>query len=321
MTEQAKTYSLAEDADAGFAAAAAAVTQGRCIVLPTDTVYGIGADAFSADAVQELLKAKQRGADMPPPVLIAERLMMRAVVTSVPEGADLLAQAFWPGALTMILKAQSTARLQLGETRGTVALRVPDHDQARALLRRTGPLAVSSANVSGQPAAVTAAQAQEQLGDAVAVYLDGGEATGGVASTIVDFTRFEHGEIVRLGALSLEQIQEIAPSVVPLPEPEPEPEPEDQAGSEDQTPAESEPEGQTEFEGQTGPEPEDEAEFEDQTGPEPENEAEPEDHAGSESEPEDEAEDEPTVILSIAHLQEAIAQEQATTQDDEGARA
>ena len=217
MTERVETFSLAEDAEAGFHAAAAAVTCGECIVLPTDTVYGIGCDAFSADAVQRLLDAKQRGADMPPPVLIAERLMMRAVVASVPEGADLLAKAFWPGALTLILKAQPTARLRLGETRGTVAIRVPDHDQARALLRRTGPLAVSSANVSGRPAAVTADQAREQLGDSVAVYLDAGAAPGGVPSTIVDFTRFEHGEIVRLGALSLEQVQEVAPGVAPPP--------------------------------------------------------------------------------------------------------
>ncbi|HMR48273.1 MAG TPA: L-threonylcarbamoyladenylate synthase [Arachnia sp.] len=255
MTERAKTYSLADDAEAGLDAAAAAVANGRCIVLPTDTVYGIGADAFSADAIQALLDAKRRGGDMPPPVLIAERLMMRAVVTSVPEGADLLAKAFWPGALTLILKAQPTARLRLGETRGTVAIRVPDHDQARALLRRTGPLAVSSANVSGQPAAVTAGQAEEQLGDDVAIYLDGGEALGGVASTIVDFTRFEHGEIVRLGALSLEQIREVAPAVAePAAEPEPavpdqetpdaEASPEDtppEEASDEETPAEQEP--------------------------------------------------------------------------------
>lgn len=125
-----------------------------------------------------------------------------------------------PGALTLILKAQPAARLQLGETHGTVAIRVPDHEHARELLRRTGPLAVSSANVSGQPPATTCADATEQLGDSVAVYLDGGAAPGGVASTIVDFTRFEHGEILRLGALSLEQIHEVAPEVVALPEPD-----------------------------------------------------------------------------------------------------
>ncbi|MDF1490125.1 L-threonylcarbamoyladenylate synthase [Tessaracoccus caeni] len=241
MTEHPTTFSLADDAQGGYAAAAAAVSEGQCIVLPTDTVYGIGADAFSADAVQGLLDAKRRGKDMPPPVLIAERLMMRAVVTSVPAAADELAKAFWPGALTLILKAQPAARLQLGETHGTVAIRVPDHDGARELLRRTGPLAVSSANVSGEPPATSCADAEAQLGDSVAVYLDGGQAAGGVASTIVDFTRFEHGEVVRLGALSLEQLQEVSPGVVLPVEPEPEPEStESEPADSDSDPAEPE---------------------------------------------------------------------------------
>lgn len=207
--------------EAGFDAAVTAVGDGAAIVFPTDTVYGIGADPFSADAVQTLLDAKHRGQDMPPPVLIAERSMMRALVASVPESAKELARAFWPGPLTLILDVQKSVGLQVGETRGTVALRVPDHDGARELLRRTGPLAVSSANISGQPSATNCADAQEQLGESVAVYLDGGPTPGPEPSTIVDCSSDPDGVVLRLGKLSLEQLQEAVPSVR-LPEaPEP----------------------------------------------------------------------------------------------------
>lgn len=214
MTETARVFHLSPDTDTGLDEAAAAVRDGQCIVLPTDTVYGIGADAFNRDAVQRLLDAKERGRDMPPPVLVAEPSMLRAVADEVPEAATALAKAFWPGALTLILRAQPKSGMELGETGGTVAVRVPDHDGARALLRRTGPLAVSSANVHGQPPAVTAEEAQTQLGDRVAVYLDAGPAAGGVASTIVDFAAFPEGRILREGALSLEQLREIAPDVI-----------------------------------------------------------------------------------------------------------
>ena len=229
MTETARVINL--DDDAALGDAATAVREGKCIVIPTDTVYGIGADAFDADAVQGLLDAKERGRDMPPPVLIAEPVMLRAIADDVPEAAFALAKAFWPGALTLIVKAQPKGGLQLGETGGTVAVRVPDHDGTRALLRRTGPLAVSSANVSGQPAATTCQEARDQLGDRVAVYLDGGPAAGTVASTIVDFAAQAEGRVLRLGALSLEQLREVAPDVrepvaEPDPEPETEPEPE-----------------------------------------------------------------------------------------------
>lgn len=218
MTET--VFHLDSAGDAGLDAAAEAVRAGQCIVLPTDTVYGIGADAFSSDAVQRLLDAKHRGRDMPPPVLVAEPLMLRAVADEVPEGARQLAKAFWPGALTLILRAQPKSGMQLGESGGTVAVRVPDHDGARALLRRTGPLAVSSANVHGEQPALTCAEAVAQLGESVAVYLDAGPAVGGVASTIVDFAAFPEGRVLREGALSLAQLQEVAPEVSGLPEPE-----------------------------------------------------------------------------------------------------
>ena len=143
-------------------AARQAIEAGECIVLPTDTVYGIGVDAFSAKAVQRLLDAKQRGRDMPPPVLIGEPTLIRALAVDVPETAKDLVEKHWPGALTVICRIQPSLRMDLGETEGTIALRVPDHELAREILRRTGPMAVSSANISGKPAALTCDEAIEQ---------------------------------------------------------------------------------------------------------------------------------------------------------------
>jgi L-threonylcarbamoyladenylate synthase len=220
------------DAPDGFdeatEAARAAVEDGECIVLPTDTVYGIGADAFNGEAVQRLLDAKMRGRDMPPPVLIGDPSLIRALATEVPDTARDLVAAHWPGPLTIICKIQPSLRMDLGDNEGTIALRVPDHELTREILRRTGPMAVSSANLSGKPAALTCGDAVDQLGDRVSVYLDGGalSTTGGAPSTIVDFTQHEHGEVLRRGALSLEVLRATLPDLVDLTAPEPEPEPE-----------------------------------------------------------------------------------------------
>ena len=197
-------------------AARKAIEAGECIVLPTDTVYGIGADAFSPDAVQRLLDAKGRGRDMPPPVLIGESSLIRALATDVPEAAKQLVNKHWPGALTVICKIQPSLRMDLGETGGTIALRVPDHDLARAVLRQTGPMAVSSANLSGQPAALSCDEATEQLGDSVTVYLDGGKLGGGDGrpSTIVDFSQFDEGEVLRHGAINVEVLRETLPDLL-----------------------------------------------------------------------------------------------------------
>ncbi|WP_273651970.1 L-threonylcarbamoyladenylate synthase [Cellulomonas fimi] len=196
--------------------AVAAVSRGALVVLPTDTVYGIGADAFTPRAVQALLDAKGRGRQMPPPVLMPDVRTLDGLATDVPAEARALAEAFWPGGLTLIVRAQPSLAWDLGETHGTVALRVPDHPSALALLRRTGPMAVSSANRTGSPAAVTAQDAFDQLGDAVAVYLDAGDAPGQVASTIVDATG-PTLRLVRAGALTLEQLAEVAPVEPPAP--------------------------------------------------------------------------------------------------------
>ncbi|WP_448061570.1 L-threonylcarbamoyladenylate synthase [Cellulomonas hominis] len=186
------------------------IARGELVVLPTDTVYGIAADAFTPAAVQALLDAKGRGRQMPPPVLMPDLRTLDGLALDVPDGARALAAEFWPGGLTLIVQAQPSLAWDLGETHGTVALRVPDHPVALALLRRTGPLAVSSANRTGQPAGVTAAEAHRQLGERVAVYLDGGDAPGQVASTIVDATGAVL-RLVRVGAIPLDRLRAIAP--------------------------------------------------------------------------------------------------------------
>lgn len=210
-----------------------ALGRGELVVLPTDTVYGLAADAFSPEAVAGLLAAKGRGRQMPPPVLVGDVRTLDGLCIDVPDGVRALVEAFWPGGLTVICRAQPSLAWDLGETRGTVAVRMPDHPAALALLRRTGPLAVSSANLTGRPAATSAAEARDQLGDAVRVYLDGGAAPGGVASTIVDATSGEL-RVVRSGALDRATLAAVAP-LAPEPEvapeaPAPEPRPPGGAG-------------------------------------------------------------------------------------------
>jgi L-threonylcarbamoyladenylate synthase len=174
--------------EAGLAAAAGAVRSGGLVVLPTDTVYGIGCDAFDATAVRSLLAAKGRGPDMPVPVLVGSWTTVDGLVLSVPSRARLLIEAFWPGGLSLVLPHAPSLAWDLGETRGTVMLRMPLHPVALELLREVGPMAVSSANRSGHPPATTAAEAEGQLGDSVTVYLDGGPCRDRVPSTIVDLT-------------------------------------------------------------------------------------------------------------------------------------
>ena len=206
-----------DDLGGAYSAAVDAVLDGDLIVLPTDTVYGIAADAFKPEAVQRLLDAKGRGRDMPPPVLISAVETLDALATSVGETGRALCEKFWPGALTVICHAQSSLMWDLGDTKGTVALRVPDHEQTRELLSRTGPLAVSSANISGKPAAADVYDAERQLGDSVRVYLDGGPVADAAAtalpSTIVDLTG-DVPRLVRAGALSLDDLREVAPDLV-----------------------------------------------------------------------------------------------------------
>lgn len=212
-------FDVVADPEVALAAAQRAITAGECIVLPTDTVYGIGASAFSAEAVTGLLEAKRRGRDMPPPVLIAEPAMLAALATSLSVAARSLAEAHWPGPLTLILSAHPSLRIDLGDTRGTIAVRVPDHDFTRELLRRTGPLAVSSANTSGNPASTTIDEAIRQLGNSVSVYLDAGPTRDDAPSTIVNFSGTTTGQVVRNGAIPFEVLRESAPQLVGVPVP------------------------------------------------------------------------------------------------------
>ena len=201
----------------GLAQAQAAIAAKQLVVIPPDTVYGLAADAFSPRAVAILLAAKGRGRNMPPPVLIPRIGTMEGLAADIPDDARKLAEKYWPGPLTLIFHAQPSLTWDLGETLGTVGLRVPDDQLALDLLTLTGPLAVSSANRTGQPAAQTASEAREQLADSVEVYLEGGfrplEGTQAQSSTIVDATGLRL-RVVREGAISLAEIQRIVPSAL-----------------------------------------------------------------------------------------------------------
>ncbi len=197
-----------EEREEAVAQATSAVQRGDLVIIPTDTVYGIGADAFDPDAVTALLAAKGRGRDMPPPVLVSAATTIDALATDLPGYARALIDAFWPGPLTLVCRQQPSLQWDLGDTRGTVAVRMPDHEVALAVLERTGPLAVSSANKSGSVAALDATEALDQLGDDVAVVVDAGPVSAGEASTIVDVTT-DRGRVLRSGALSVDRLNEV----------------------------------------------------------------------------------------------------------------
>ena len=204
-----RTYDCTdEDRATAIAEAATAVRRGDLVVLPTDTVYGLGADAFSPNAVRRLLDAKGRGRDVPVPVLVGSWRTVNGLVETLPDSAKDLIAAFWPGPLTLVLRQGSGLTWDLGETKGTVAVRMPLHPVAIELLTETGPLAVSSANKHGQPPPVTAADAEAQLGESVAVYLDGGPADEGTPSTIVDLTG-PTPRLLREGALDRARLTEV----------------------------------------------------------------------------------------------------------------
>ncbi len=193
---------------AGLHAAVGAARGGRLIVLPTDTLYGIGCDAFDSEAVAALLAAKHRGRDMPVPVLVGSWNTIDGLVQRVSPQARALVQAFWPGGLSLVVEQAASLAWDLGDADGTVMLRMPLHPVAIEILREVGPMAVSSANISGGQPTATVAAAREQLGDAVAVYLDGGPADHALASTIVDVTG-STPTVLREGAVPIEEIAEV----------------------------------------------------------------------------------------------------------------
>lgn len=191
----------------GLRAAKTALQSEQLVVLPTDTVYGLAADAFEPAAVRRLLRAKGRGRDMPPPVLVAAPTTLDALATNIPGYARDMVEELWPGGLTLVCRQQSSLSWDLGDNRETVAVRMPDNEYAIALLKQTGPLAVSSANTSGEPAAVDVEAAEEMLGESVEVYLDGGLSGEASASTIVDVTGADP-RVLRQGAIPFERLKE-----------------------------------------------------------------------------------------------------------------
>jgi len=196
----------------GARLAADAVQRGEVVVIPTDTVYGVGADAFDPAAVARVLAAKGRGRSMPPPVLVPGVRTLDGLAADVRDTARELVAAFWPGPLTLVCRAQPSLQWDLGDTGGTVALRMPLHRTALAVLELTGPLAVTSANLTGRPPATTCDEAVEQLGESVSVYLDGGPSGSSTASTIIDVTGAVP-RVLRLGALSLDRLRAVVPEI------------------------------------------------------------------------------------------------------------
>ncbi|MFE3993687.1 L-threonylcarbamoyladenylate synthase [Streptomyces goshikiensis] len=196
----------------GLREAAAAVRRGELVVLPTDTVYGVGADAFSPDAVGRVLRAKGRGRQMPSPVLVGSPAALDGLVTDLSVQARELIAAFWPGGLTLVARHEPSIKWDLGETNGTVAIRMPAHPVAIDLLDRTGPLAVSSANLTGRPSPQDCDAARAMLGDTVAVYLDAGPTPADVPSSIVDVTA-NTPVLLREGALSAARLREVTPDL------------------------------------------------------------------------------------------------------------
>jgi L-threonylcarbamoyladenylate synthase len=206
------TFDVTTDSAAGVQAAVTALQSGELVVLPTDTVYGVAADAFSPMAVNLLLAAKGRGRDLPVPVLVGSWRTLDGLVDELGPLARRMVETFWPGPLTIVVRAAPSLAWDLGETRGTVAVRMPLQPVALEVLTQTGPLAVSSANRSGLPPAVDILEAQRQLADSVRVYLDGGQLGDAVPSTIVDLTG-DHARVLRVGALEVDRLRELAPDL------------------------------------------------------------------------------------------------------------
>lgn len=204
---------VAAERPLGLEQAAEAVRRGELVVLPTDTVYGLGADAFSHDGVTALLAAKGRGRDMPVPVLVGSPRTLDGVATALSDTARALVEAFWPGGLTIVARVQPSLEWDLGDTGGTVAVRMPLHPVAIELLQATGPMAVSSANRTGHQPATTVDEAIEQLGESVSVYLDGGPSGEPVPSTIVDVSG-DVPRLLRAGAIPVETLREVAGDLV-----------------------------------------------------------------------------------------------------------
>jgi L-threonylcarbamoyladenylate synthase len=205
-----RRYDMGEPSERalGLGIATTAVAGGELVVLPTDTVYGLGTDAFNPEAVRALLVAKGRGRDMPVPVLVGSPGTLDGIATGLSDVARSLVEGFWPGGLTLVARVAPSLQWDLGDTGGTVAVRMPLHPVALELLVATGPMAVSSANRTGSPPPTTVDEVIEQLGESVAVYLDGGPSGEPLPSTIVDVTG-SVPRVLRVGEVTVEALREV----------------------------------------------------------------------------------------------------------------
>jgi L-threonylcarbamoyladenylate synthase len=179
--------------------------RGGLVAFPTDTVYGVGALAFDGKAVESIYVAKDRPAEKAIPILISDSQDLPKVGIDIPEVARKLASRFWPGPLTLLVPKRADLPEAVSAT-STVGVRVPNHDVARALLHHAGPMAVTSANISGEQSPVTAKDVYAQLRGRIPLIIDGGQTPGGVPSTLVDCTISEL-KILREGPISLQELQ------------------------------------------------------------------------------------------------------------------
>jgi L-threonylcarbamoyladenylate synthase len=188
--------------------------KGGVVAYPTDTVYGLGACMTDTAAVDRIFQVKGRPRGMALPVLLADKVQMESIVTSVPMSALRLADEFFPGALTIILpKSDIVPDIITGGGR-TVAFRIPDHPVPLALIKGLGkPIVGTSANLSGQPSALTAAEVQAQIGDKIDMVIDGGRCPGGIESTVIDLSG-KKPVVRRQGAISIEKLRKILPDII-----------------------------------------------------------------------------------------------------------
>jgi L-threonylcarbamoyladenylate synthase len=197
----------------GLHRAAELLRAGQLVAFPTDTVYGVGAPVLDAPAVVSIYLAKERPPEKAIPVLVADDSDLPRIALSVPDSARALMARFWPGGLTLVLPKRPDVP-EIVSSDATVAVRIPDLDLARALMRLTGPLAATSANRSGQSSPVTAGDVMVQLGGRIAAVLDGGPCPGGVPSTVVDCMAWPP-RVLRQGALSFDALCAMISEIVP----------------------------------------------------------------------------------------------------------
>ncbi len=190
-----------------FDRAISILNSGGLIALPTDTVYGLAVDPWNGEALSKLFKVKSRSELKSIPVLLRGEAAINEVSADVPVRVRAIAEKFWPGPLTIVVRRKSELPSEISATY-TIGVRAPDHEFALELLKMHGPIAATSANLSGQPAATTAEQVVSSLSGMIDLIVDGGESAGGVSSTVVDFTA-NTPELLREGPISLESVLKV----------------------------------------------------------------------------------------------------------------